>query len=83
MYVPCENKSLVQSLMLICLAMTHACCSRSLYITIDSQHICVFVGLKKGVERTLNTVTEVIQKVKDAVMQVFGEHVVPYVSSLS
>lgn len=51
------------------------------YITIDSPRICVFVGLKKGVERTYNTVTEVIQKVRDAVMRAFGEHVVPYVSS--
>ena len=35
------------------------------------------MGLKKGVERTLNTVSEVIQKVKDAVLQQFGEYVVP------
>ena len=35
------------------------------------------MGLKKGVERTVNIVSEVIQKVKDAVMQQFGEYVVP------
>ena len=35
------------------------------------------MGLKKGVERTLSTFTEVIQKVKDAVMQAFGKNVVP------
>ena len=35
------------------------------------------MGLKKGVEGTVNIVSEVIQKVKDAVMQQFGEYVVP------
>lgn len=35
------------------------------------------MGLKKGVEKTLSTVVEVIQKVKDAVLQTFGNDVVP------
>ena len=40
--------------------------------TLDTQCTCVFVGLKKGVEKTVNTVVEVIQRVKDAVLQTFG-----------
>ena len=35
------------------------------------------MGLKKGVEKTVNTIVEVIQKVKDAVSQTFGSDVVP------
>ena len=45
--------------------------------TLDTQCTCVFVGLKKGVEKTVNTIVEVIQKVKDAVLQTFGNDVVP------
>ena len=44
---------------------------------IDNQCTCVFVGLKKGVEKTINTVTEVILNLKEAVMQAFGQDVVP------
>ena len=40
--------------------------------TLDTQYTCVFVGLKKGVEKTVNTIVEVIQRVKDAVLQTFG-----------
>ena len=34
------------------------------------------MGLKKGVEKTVNTVVEVIQKVKDAVLKTFGSDIV-------
>jgi len=52
-------------------------CNQVFISTLDTQYTCVFVGLKKGVEGTLNTVSEVIQKVKDAVLQQFGEQFVP------
>ena len=45
--------------------------------TLDTQCTCVFVGLKKGVKKTVNTIVEVIQRVKDAVLQTFGNDVVP------
>ena len=45
--------------------------------TLDSQCTCVFVGLKKGVERTFNTISEVIQKLKKAVQLKFGSDAVP------
>ena len=43
----------------------------------DSQFTCVFVELKKGVEGTHSTKTEVILNLKDAVMKTFGQDVVP------
>ena len=43
--------------------------------TLDTQCTCVFVGLRKGVEKTLNT--EVILNLKDAVSQIFGSDIVP------
>ena len=46
-----------------------------LIFTLDTQCTCAFVGLKKGVEKTLNT--EVILNLKDAVLQSFGNDVVP------
>ena len=45
--------------------------------TLDSQCTCVFVGLKKGVERTFTTISEVIQKLKNAVQKAFGTDAVP------
>jgi len=35
------------------------------------------VGLKKGVERTFTTISEVIQKLKNAVQKAFGTDAVP------
>ena len=46
-------------------------------IASDNQCTCVFVGLKKGVKKTIDTVTEVILNLKEAVMQAFGKDVVP------
>ena len=37
--------------------------------TLDTQCTCVFVLLLQGVEKTLSTVVEVIQKVKDTLME--------------
>jgi len=45
--------------------------------TLDSQCTCVFVWLKKGVERTFTTISEVIQKLKNAVQKTFGTDAVP------
>ena len=42
----------------------------------QTQCTCVFVGLKKGVERTHAIISEVIQKMKDAVTREFGQLVV-------
>ena len=46
--------------------------------TLDTQRTCAFVGLKKGVEPTSNTKSEVIQKLKNAVQKIFGEDAVPH-----
>ena len=43
----------------------------------DTQCTCAFVGLKKGVQRTFKTISEVIQKLKDAVQLNFGNYAVP------
>ena len=39
----------------------------------QTQSTCVFVGLKKGVERTRAIISEVIQRMKDAVAREFGQ----------
>ena len=63
---------------MVCLLIFHLAAT---FITnihlVDNQCTCVFVGLKKGVEKTINTVTEVILNLKEAVMQAFGQDVVP------
>ena len=45
--------------------------------TLDTQCTCAFVGLKKGVERTFKTISEVIQKLKNAVQTMCGHDAVP------
>lgn len=42
----------------------------------QTQCTCVFVGLKKGVEKTHAIISEVIQKLRDAVIREFGQLVV-------
>ena len=44
---------------------------------LDTQSTCVFVWLKKGIEKTLSIVDEVIQKVKDALTEECGRDIVP------
>lgn len=47
-------------------------------IHLDTQCTCVFVWLKKGVEKTRSTVArQVIQKVKDALMKECDQDIVP------
>ena len=46
-------------------------------IHLDTQCTCVFVWLKKGVEKTQSTVDQVIQKVKDALMKECDQDIVP------
>lgn len=46
-------------------------------VHLDTQCTCVFVWLKKGVERTWSTVVQVIQKVKDALMEEYDQDIVP------
>ena len=42
----------------------------------QNQCTCVFVGLKKGVEKTRAIISEVMQKLRDAVVREFGPLVV-------
>lgn len=45
--------------------------------TLDTQCTCVFVVLKKEVEISSNTMSEVIQKLKNVVQKKFGTDAVP------
>lgn len=49
----------------------------------DTQRTCVFVGLRKGVQRTLSTIPEVFKKVKDAVELNIGKFAVPQICLVS
>ena len=42
----------------------------------QTQCTCVFVGLREGVKKTHAIISEVIQKMKDAVTREFGQLVV-------